>query len=215
MSNPDSFIEEVTEEVRRERLFKMFRRYGWIGITAVILIVAGAAWNEWNKAQKAAKAQALGDSIIAASNTGDVDALQAIAAEGQAAALTKFLASTISLGEEDTAGAGAALQSIADDTALPDVFRDLAVIKRVLIETESLSPSQRRDLLMPLSQPGAPYRAIALEQLALIEIEEGQTAQAIESLNVLLNLEETTEGLRQRAAQLIVALGGTPLVTAN
>ena len=30
MSNPDSFIEEVTEEVRRDKLFALFRKYGWI-----------------------------------------------------------------------------------------------------------------------------------------------------------------------------------------
>ena len=34
MSNPDSFIDEVTEEVRRDRLFAVFRKYGWIGVLA-------------------------------------------------------------------------------------------------------------------------------------------------------------------------------------
>ena len=36
MSNPDSFIDEVTEEVRRDRLFAMFRKYGWIGVAIVL-----------------------------------------------------------------------------------------------------------------------------------------------------------------------------------
>ena len=40
MSNPDSFIDEVTEEVRRDRLFRLFRKYGWIGGVVVALIVA-------------------------------------------------------------------------------------------------------------------------------------------------------------------------------
>ena len=43
MSNPDSFIEEVTEEVRRDRLFALFRKYGWIGVVLVLAIVGGAS----------------------------------------------------------------------------------------------------------------------------------------------------------------------------
>ncbi|MFD1808819.1 hypothetical protein ACFSHQ_13850 [Gemmobacter lanyuensis] len=39
MSNPESFIDEVTEEVRRDKLFATFRKYGWIGILAVLGIV--------------------------------------------------------------------------------------------------------------------------------------------------------------------------------
>ena len=50
MSNPASFIDEVTEEVRRDRLFAAFRKYGWIGLLLVILVVGGAAYNEWSKA---------------------------------------------------------------------------------------------------------------------------------------------------------------------
>ena len=50
MSETDSFIEEVAEEVRRDRLFKMFRRYGWIAALVVIVIVGAASWNEYRKA---------------------------------------------------------------------------------------------------------------------------------------------------------------------
>ena len=35
LSNHDSFIDEVTEEVRRDRLFAAFRKYGWIGVLLV------------------------------------------------------------------------------------------------------------------------------------------------------------------------------------
>ena len=58
MSNPDSFIDEVTEEVRRDRLFAMFRKYGWIGVLIVVFIVGGAAVNEWRKSSAEARAEA-------------------------------------------------------------------------------------------------------------------------------------------------------------
>lgn len=44
MSDTDSFIEEVTEEVRRDRLFGLMRRYGWIAVLAVLLLVGGTAY---------------------------------------------------------------------------------------------------------------------------------------------------------------------------
>ena len=55
MSNPESFIEEVTEEVRRDRLFGLFRKYGWIAVLVILGIVGGSAWNEWQKAQATAR----------------------------------------------------------------------------------------------------------------------------------------------------------------
>ena len=74
MSNPDSFIDEVTEEVRRDRLFRAFRRYGWIGVVLVAAIVGGAAFNEWQKASRTATAQALGDGLTAALAAGTPEA---------------------------------------------------------------------------------------------------------------------------------------------
>ena len=69
VSNSDSFIDEVTEEVRRDRMYLLMRRYGWIALVAVILLVGGAAWNEYRKAQASAAAEAAGDALL--------DALQA------------------------------------------------------------------------------------------------------------------------------------------
>ena len=45
MSDTDSFIEEVTEEVRRDRLYGLLRRYGWIAALVIILIGGGASWS--------------------------------------------------------------------------------------------------------------------------------------------------------------------------
>ena len=38
MSDTDSFIDEVSEEVRRDKLFGYIRKYGWIAITSVLLL---------------------------------------------------------------------------------------------------------------------------------------------------------------------------------
>ena len=66
MSETDSFIDEVTEEVRRDRLFRLCARYGWIAVLAVLLLVGGAGWNEWRKAEERERRRPSGDAILAA-----------------------------------------------------------------------------------------------------------------------------------------------------
>ena len=80
MSNTDSFIDEVNEEVRRDKLYGYLRRYGWIAVLVILVIVGGAAFNEYRKSQAEAKAQALGDAMLAAlSNDEPTDRAAALA----------------------------------------------------------------------------------------------------------------------------------------
>ena len=53
-------------------------------------------------------------------------------------------------------------------------------------------------------------RLLAEEQLALIELEQGETEAAIDRFQSILADAESTSDLQQRATQAIVALGGTP-----
>lgn len=213
MSNTDSFIDEVTEEVRRDRLFGYFRRYGWIAIALVALIVGGAAWNEWQKAQARAAAQGFGDALLSASEAADpAAALAAIGGTGQQAALARMLAAAEALrGADDEAGrrqAGDLLAQVAGDAALPPVWRDLAQLRRVLALGPLLPAAERRAALEAMAAPGRPYRTLAQEQLALIAVETGDPASALTMLRALVGDQESPAGLRQRAAQLIVVLGG-------
>lgn len=215
MSNPEHFIEEVTEEVRRDRLFTLFRRYGWIAILAVLLLVGGATYNEWRKASDRAAAQALGDTLLQAMDGADAGARVAAleAAVSTDTLDAKPLIDLLAASEETTGGlddaARARLQAMADNTTVPSLYRQLATLKLILLDGSARPADDRRAALQPLAEPNAPFRPLALEQLALLDIEAGQTEAALAGLRQLLELPETTAGLRQRATQLIVALGGT------
>ena len=212
MSNPESFIDEVTEEVRRDKLFGYFRRYGWIGIVAVLLIVGGAAYREYQIAAKQAESEAFGDAVLNALDQDDAaarsTALAAVQAPGQRLALLNLLQSTDP--ETDKAATLAALSAVADDATLPASYRDLAVLRRVIVAGTDLPAADRRALLDPIAAPGRPYRTLALEQLALLSVETGDPAAAITALEALRQDQEATPGLRRRAEQVIVALGGKP-----
>jgi len=212
VSNPESFIDEVTEEVRRDKLFGYFRRYGWIGVLAVFLLVGGAAYREYQLAAKQADSEAFGDAVLDALDRDDPAersaALAAVDAQGQRRALLGLLQSSDP--ETDKAAALAALALVAGDATLPASYRDLAVLRRVIVAGADLPAEERRALLNPIAEPGRPYRTLALEQLALLLVETGEPGAAITALEALRQDQEATPGLRRRAGQMIVALGGKP-----
>ena len=211
MSNPESFIDEVTEEVRRDKLFVAFRKYGWIGLLAVVGIVGGQVYYQYTISQKAAAAQAFGDAILTATDAGDAAArraaLSAVPATGERAAVLNLLLASDPA--EDRAATLAALQKVEADTSLPQVWRDLAVLRRVSLQGADLSLSERRALLEPMAAPGRTFRPMAAELLAYLLVEEGKPAEAITALQALIRDQDAPQGLRSRAAQMIVALGGT------
>lgn len=209
VSETDSFIEEVTEEVRRDQLFGYFRRYGWIAIAVVVLIVAGAAYNEYRKSQERAQAQALGDSILVALEADNsAEELAKIEDAGSASPILALLQSAIALEEDDPAGAASALQAIMDNADAPSVYRDMAVLKHSILTAGETSADERISTLSQLTAAGAPFRVLAEEQIALAEVENGDKEAAIARLHSILDDTETSQGLRRRASQLIVALGG-------
>ncbi len=213
MSNNDSFIDEVSEEVRRERLFHMLRRYGWIAIVVVMVLVGAAAFWEFQRAQDRAEAQAFGDRIVAAleleTPQARREALLSIEAEGTRRALIAMLAADRLEDAEQRAATRSELDAVAADESLPQIYRELAILKSVMIAQSDTAPSEIIDRLNPLTIPGAPYRLLALEQTALAHVRADETETAIETLRTILADDQVTQGLVQRARQLIVALGGT------
>lgn len=212
MSNPDSFIDEVNEELKRDRLFAAMRRYGWIAIVLVIVLVGGAAFNEYRKAQDRAAAEAFGDQVVAALDVTDPEArreaLGAVTAEGNRQGILNLLIAATDLAEGDRPGTLTALAAVENDATLPLSYRQIAALKRVMIGGADIAADERRATLQGLAAPGGTFRPLALEQLALLALEQGDRAAALQQAQALAQEPELTDGLRRRVAQLIVLLGG-------
>lgn len=210
MSNPESFIDEVTEEVRRDRLFAAFRKYGWIGALIVVGVVGGTAWREWSASRDEARAEAFGDGVLGALDQSAPDArrtaLAAVPADGAQTALLALLESSDPT--ENRAETLAALDALAANTAQPQTYRDLAVLRRVIVAGADMPLADRRAALEGISPAGRAFRTLAQEQLAYLLIEEGNTEGAISALRALISDQEAPVGLRRRAEQMITALGG-------
>ncbi|MFC4670272.1 hypothetical protein ACFO5X_17030 [Seohaeicola nanhaiensis] len=217
MSDTDSFIDEVTEEVRRDRLFALFRRYGWIPMVLIVLVVGGAAWNEYRKAQERAEAEALGDALLAAMAANEPAARAAgltavTAATPGANAVVEFLLAGAQAEAGDTLAAVAALNNIATAGDLPEIYRQIAAFKALTLQAETMPAAERRAGFEALARPGMPLRMLAEEQLAMIDMAEGNTEAAIARYQAILQDAEVTSDLQQRATQAIVSLGGQPEV---
>ena len=197
MSQNDSFIDEVSDELRRDRLYATFRRWAWLGAVLVALIVGGAAWNEWRKARDAAAAQARGEAILAAEGEGG--ALAALAAADAAGGVPALLS-----------GDAEALAALASDPGADPAYRDLAQLRLAVDPDAPLAEEDRLSRLAAIAAPGAPYRVLAEEQIALIEARAGRKEDAAARLAALLEDPEAGAGLRRRAEQLVIALGGAP-----
>ena len=215
MSDTDSFIEEVSEEVRRDRMFDLFRRYGWIAVAAVLLLVGGAAWNEWSRSQQQTQAEALGDAVVAALQLEDaaqraaaLQDIQSQTADGQA--MVQLLSAAELTADNRASDALTQLAAVRDNDEVQSIYRQIAAFKFLVIPNSSSSVEDRQSGLEALISSGSALRVLAEEQLALLDIELGNEADAVARLQRLLEDSEITPGVRRRVTQLITSLGATP-----
>jgi hypothetical protein len=208
MSDTDGFIAEVTEDVRRDRLFHLFRRFGWIPAVLILVLVGGTAYNEWTKSKVALLAQVRGDALLNALDIADDSArnevLNKIASKDGDHVIAKFIAAGA-----DIESSVDFLKEVIENTDQPDFIRDLARLKLTLIPGAE-TDEKRLKTLNDLSSPGGVYRNVATEILVAYELELGNVDTALDLLQAHIQDAGASRMQVQRMAELIVALGSTP-----
>ena len=206
----DSFIDEVTEDLRRDRLFNLFRRYGWIAILLVLALVGGTVWSEYTKGRDQQQAQGWGDAVLAAQQgENTVTALAAVDPDGSVG--RKALAEMLAAGAEAEAGATNAaadrLKAAAAAVTADPVLHDLALLKAVMVSGAAMDAAERDQILSALSKPGAPYELLALEQKAVALIGAGRNEDAITLIGQIQQKDGLSEPLRRRLSEMMITLG--------
>lgn len=208
MSDTDSFIDEVTEEVRRDRLFAYFKRYGWIAAVMILVLVSSTAYNEWKKSMVEQVAQANGNALLRALDIEDSSesaaAILAIATKERTNVVASFLAAG-----GDQSGAADVLGVIASNSDHPDYIRDLALLK-LATTRGAVSKDEAILILSKLSVPGGFYRNVATEMLVAFELDGGNRDAALALLQSHIQDAEASQAQIQRMGELIVALGSKP-----
>ena len=214
----DSFIREVDEEYRRAQLTSLWSRWGrWlvVGLVLFLVILGGFLW--W-RAEQARAAGVDGEdfsralSKLETGNTPEATPILNRLASGKAggyATLAKLTQAANAVQAGDTARASTILNAIAADSAQPQPFRDLALVKATRLDFDALPPATVIARLKPLSAPGNPWFGVAGEMTALARLKSGQPQLAAALLADIAKDETVPATLRGRARQLAVSLGAT------
>ena len=207
---------EVDEAVRQDQLKQVWKRHGWLILGAALVIVLGfgglQAWRAYVADQRAEASDAYAAALQQA-RVGQVqpslEALAALAdpADGEVGTLAAFAQARILAGE----GRGAEAVEIWDRLAASDAagpsFKAAALILSVQHQLDGGDPAQLMARLQPQLAEGQPFRAAAAELTALLALRQGDTARARELLTALTTASDASASLRDRAGQLLQAIG--------
>ena len=206
MSETDSFIQEVTEEVRQDRMFALWKKWGPYVIGAVALIVAAAAAWSWKISEDRKAAEARG-SILINTDLGESGELAALPGkiDGAAKLVAEMVAAAGQARAGETAAAAAAYAEIAGRPGLEPEYADLATLQAVRLGAEGIDAAAAIDRI---ADGSGPYRLLAKEMRATRAAAAGDGEAAHAELNEIIADPGTTASLQQRAVALLLATGG-------
>jgi hypothetical protein len=221
---PDIF-DEVEEDLRAERASTLARRFGGLLAAGVVGVLVGTgAFVWWGQKQQAAE-EATATRFIAASQQADksVQSLAGIdrAAASQAASTFADIAAHGPAGYRilarlhlaalqwqlgQTQLALASWQSVSDDAGAPQLLRDLATVTSAQHQVDSASPVLLKQSMEALTGPENPWRPMAEQIIALIDIRQGKMREAADVMKRLIGDPQAPDGIRQMVSDLITTL---------
>jgi hypothetical protein len=211
-------FQEVDEEVRRERLKKLWERYGNLIIAGCVLIVVGVgAWRgyDWWLSKKAAESGAAFENAVTLAESGKHQEAEAafakLAANGSGGyrGLAR-LREAAELASTDKSAAVKAYDEIAADKSAGQVIQDLAAVRAGLLLVDTSPYSEMRQRLEPLTASDRTFRYSARELLALSAWKANDMAAAKQWIDMIVTDPQSPAGTRSRAevlSELIAASG--------
>jgi hypothetical protein len=216
---PDIF-DEVSEDLRAERAQLLLKRYAPLLIAAVVVVIAAAGgWEVWRwrqaKEDMAASQHYLAAMTLQSLRPAGADSKALIA---QYAAITRnspqgyrtlarLQAAALDAQSGDEHAALALWNAVATDESADPLMRDLANLLWCQHQIDSGDPALLAGRLKALAEPGNPWRPLAEEQLAMLDLRQGKTATAKTALTRLSQDITAPDGVRKRAAALLAQLG--------
>jgi len=194
---------EVEEDVRREKMEKLWKAYGNYAIAALVLLFAGiAGWQVWERHEAQERAK-VSEAFIAA---------QRITNPQTAASTFADIARTAPRGYAELARLSEAGAMVASGQTGPavDLYKQIAKddngaigavarLRAAWAIADTVSRSALSDLVKPLDQPGSPWRQNAQEVMAYADYRAMDTKGALAKYAVLAADPESPDSLRRRA----------------
>lgn len=219
MSSPlDNLIEEVDEDLRKDRALALARRYGPYAIAlalGVIIAVAGVvAWRHYKSERELERATVYAQALDAI-NRGDADESQRllgeITSESPASGygiLGRFQDAALKARAGDAAAAAAIYDGIGTDSRVDPLFRELGTVLYALSTLDSADPAQLAGRLAPIADGKGPYRYTAMEASAYLALRGDDKDRARDLFSRIANDPRAPDEARSRAAAMASTLGG-------
>jgi len=201
---------EVDEEVRRERLKKLWDKYSIYIIALMVLIVAGVAgWRfyQYQQAQRAAEAGAAFERAVALSEENKQAEAEAAFTElaakapGGYRALARMRVAAEVAGRDPKAAAKM-FDDIVADRRVGSELQEIARIRAAELVLDSASYAEMQQRLEASTTASSSFRHSAREMLALSAWRNGDMAAARKWLDAIAVDFQTPPSLRERAQAL-------------
>jgi len=205
---------EVEEDIRRDRLQKLWDTYGIyfialvVGIIAVTSAVVG--WGAYKTSQAEQASLAFATAVAeAAKEDADASAIfSELAGDLPAgyAALARLRAAGTLAADGDVDAAIAAYDAVAANSSAEKILRDLAKVKSGTLLVGRTSYDDLAIRLVPLAGEGEPWRNPAREALGMAAYGEQKYARAHGFFQSVVGDETATPGVRDRAHVMIALI---------
>ncbi|MEO1773423.1 MAG: tetratricopeptide repeat protein [Pseudomonadota bacterium] len=219
MSNTDtdSFIREVTEEVRQDRMLRYWKKYGPYIIGGILVIVAASATVAWLEAQQQQAAYETGDVLIQAreaAESGGPEAVTGLIAEvdGPARTIALMQAAQAFATAGRAEDAMAQYRTIAEDGTLPLRYSDLARLELARLQAAAGQSNEALSQLDGMILSDGPYRLLALELRAALRLTGGDLEGAQSDVLAVLTDPFATADTRARVQALQATLPTQALI---
>jgi hypothetical protein len=212
----ETFVREVDENLRRDRLRDFAKHYGgWLVSAVVLFLVASGGWIWWQQHQLERSASHVEDlsglyTDIGAGKVADApNKLDELAKSSSKAvrASALFTRAALAIQQNDTKLAIAKYREIAGDNSLPKPYRDVALIRQTALEFDAIKPDDIIGRLQPLAKPGNPWFGTAGEMTAMALIKQGKKQEAGRLFAAIANDKSVPDTIRARSVQIAGSLG--------
>jgi hypothetical protein len=212
----DTFVREVDENLRRDRIRDFFKdNSSWL-IGALILFLAASGGMIWYQQHREQRSQTEVEQLaqvykdIGVGNIAKVpqqlDDLSKSGSKGvRVTAL--FTRAAFAIQQNDEKLAIATYKKINEDGSLPQAYRDAALIRETALEFDQLQPPQVVARLQPLTKPGNPWFGSAGEMTALALIKQGKNQEAGQLFATIAKDKSVPQSIRDRSIQISGSLG--------
>jgi len=214
----DDIFKEVDEELREERLTKIWKRIGpyVIGILSGAIIITSAVigYREYDETQR----QNWGVQFAEAMNLSEegnwqesLDLFETLTEKTNLGykTLSLFQAASLYAKNGNKEKALEIYQSL-ESKALDENFRDLATLMLIYLQFDNADPEILEKRIEKLASKGNPWYYNAVELKGFLFAKQKNKEKQIEIFNILSKDNKAPEGVRTRANDMLAILGEEP-----